>query len=366
MRKCFLFISIFVVSLLGSAHDFATDRVVEDGPYKKYFDNGQLKETGEYKNKIRVGDWKSYYESGELLSLYSYTKGKRDEIYKSFYKNGIIKTETKIIDGVLVTKSFYENGDIFFERLFKDGYYKEYYENGVLKIESNYIDNQLFGIWRQFYNSGEIEWEVTFKEDYKDGYFKQFYKNGKLKVEGNYKKNKKEGEEKHYFENGQLETLGYYNDDYRTKKWILYNEKGDIVDQMKFKKGEIVNSIISEIIVPDGILEQVPLFPGCENELNNKAQSNCLSKNISMFIAKKFNTQLALALGLNGRQHIYVVFKINKMGKVVEARSRAPHPDLEKEAIRVVNLLPRMIAGKQRGKAIDVPYSLPIVFQVQK
>ena len=38
---------------------------------------------------------------------------------------------------------------------------------------------------------------------------------------------------------------------------------------------------------------------------------------------------------------------------------------LEKEAQRVINLLPKMKPGKQRGKAVIVPYSLPIIFQVQ-
>jgi protein TonB len=46
-------------------------------------------------------------------------------------------------------------------------------------------------------------------------------------------------------------------------------------------------------------------------------------------------------------------------------RARAPHPRLVKEATRVVNLLPKMKPGKQRGKAVVVPYSLPIIFQVQ-
>ena len=46
-------------------------------------------------------------------------------------------------------------------------------------------------------------------------------------------------------------------------------------------------------------------------------------------------------------------------------RSRAPHPRLEKEAARVINMLPKMKPGKQRGKPVIVPYSLPITFQVQ-
>ena len=43
-------------------------------------------------------------------------------------------------------------------------------------------------------------------------------------------------------------------------------------------------------------------------------------------------------------------------------RARAPHPNLKKEAIRVVNMIPKMKPGMQLGKAVIVPYSLPIIF----
>ena len=90
-----------------------------------------------------------------------------------------------------------------------------------------------------------------------------------------------------------------------------------------------------------------------------------MSKKISQFVNKKFNTDLAGDLGLSGRQRINVIFKIDRTGNVVGIRARAPHPGLEKEAKRVIGLLPKMKPGKQRGKPVNVPYSLPIIFQVQ-
>ena len=52
-------------------------------------------------------------------------------------------------------------------------------------------------------------------------------------------------------------------------------------------------------------------------------------------------------------------------GNIVDIGSRGPHPRLEQEAARVIKLLPQMTPGMQRGKAVGVLYSLPIVFQVQ-
>ncbi len=123
------------------------------------------------------------------------------------------------------------------------------------------------------------------------------------------------------------------------------------------------NFNFSDVEVPFSVIEQVPVFPGCEG-MSNDEQKNCMSEKITMHVGENFNTNLAKEFGLTGRQRISVVFKINPEGEIVDVKSRAPHPALEEEAIRVVNMLPKMIPGKQKGKNITVPYSLPIVFQV--
>ncbi|MDW5287330.1 energy transducer TonB [Formosa sp. PL04] len=125
-----------------------------------------------------------------------------------------------------------------------------------------------------------------------------------------------------------------------------------------------VEEIEEDVEVPFSIIENVPVFPGCESG-NNEAKKKCMSEKISKFVGKNFNTDLAGELGLSGRQRINVIFKIDKKGDIVGVRARAPHPKLEEEASRVINKLPKMKPGMQRGKAVIVPYSLPIVFQVQ-
>ncbi|MCK8481942.1 energy transducer TonB [Psychroserpens algicola] len=126
-----------------------------------------------------------------------------------------------------------------------------------------------------------------------------------------------------------------------------------------------VEEVEEDIDVPFNVIENVPIFPGCENEKGNEAKKQCMSDKISKFVNRKFNTDLAGDLGLSGRQRINVIFKIDKTGNIVGIRARAPHPGLEKEAKRVIGLLPKMKPGKQRGKPVNVPYSLPILFQVQ-
>ncbi len=133
---------------------------------------------------------------------------------------------------------------------------------------------------------------------------------------------------------------------------------------VKVEAVKVAKTVEVDEEVPFAVIENVPVFPGCEGGDNN-AKRDCMSKKIQDFVNKKFNTDLASELGLSGRQRINVIFKIDKNGEVVGVRARAPHPGLEKEAARVIGLLPKMQPGKQRGKAVTVPYSLPIVFQVQ-
>ena len=126
-----------------------------------------------------------------------------------------------------------------------------------------------------------------------------------------------------------------------------------------------VEEVEEDLEVPFNVIENVPVFPGCEKKKGNSAKKQCMSDKITKFVNKKFNTDLAGDLGLEGRQRISVLFKIDKSGNITSVQARAPHPGLAKEAKRVVGLLPKMKPGKQRGKAVTVPYSLPILFQVQ-
>ncbi len=116
--------------------------------------------------------------------------------------------------------------------------------------------------------------------------------------------------------------------------------------------------------VPFAIIEDAPVYPGCKG---SKAQKKkCLQEKIKKHVNKKYNTGLAGDLGLDpGKKKVYVQFKISKQGNIVDVRARGPHKRLEKEAIRVVKLLPKMIPGKQRGRAVGVKYTLPITLLVE-
>lgn len=117
--------------------------------------------------------------------------------------------------------------------------------------------------------------------------------------------------------------------------------------------------------VPYMIIEEVPVFPGCKgSKMELRA---CFSREVAKHVNIKFNSELASDLGLpsGSIQRIFVLFTIDKNGDIVDVKARAPHKRLQEEAIKVVKLLPKMIPGKQRNRAVGVKYALPIIFKIE-
>ena len=122
---------------------------------------------------------------------------------------------------------------------------------------------------------------------------------------------------------------------------------------------------VVDVYIPFSIIEQVPVFPGCEKKKTNEERKQCMSAKIKRIVNKKFNSNLAADYGLEGRLRVNVMFTINSDGHISNIEVRGPHPALENEAKRVVGFIPEMKPGKQRGKSVPVSYSMPILFDVR-
>ena len=138
--------------------------------------------------------------------------------------------------------------------------------------------------------------------------------------------------------------------------YVLDRTKDSIIPILGFKPTE----------VPFSVIEKVPVYKGCNEDLSNQDLVKCMNGKVSELISKHFNIKLAGKLGLpNGLKRIFVEFKIDKKGRVTAIRARGPHPDLEKEAIRVIEKMPRLKSpGYFRNKKVIVPYAIPIIFRV--
>ncbi|MEO9659591.1 MAG: energy transducer TonB [Maribacter dokdonensis] len=123
----------------------------------------------------------------------------------------------------------------------------------------------------------------------------------------------------------------------------------------------VVDEIEEDVDVPFAVIEDVPVFPGCENESDKRA---CFNKMIQKHIGKNFRyPEIAQEMGVQGR--VSVMFVIQKDGSIGNVRMRGPDKNLEAEAARIISKLPKMTPGKQRGRAVRVPFSIPINFKLQ-
>ena len=121
---------------------------------------------------------------------------------------------------------------------------------------------------------------------------------------------------------------------------VLYSEEAPLLNEKHTTDEEIFMKV-----------EEMPEFPGGYEGL-----AKYLSDSITYpAIAKEYNIQ--------GK--VYVQFVVEKNGKVSNVKVvRGVDKNLDKEAVRVVKSFPDWKAGKQRGKAVRVYFTVPINFQL--
>ena len=134
-------------------------------------------------------------------------------------------------------------------------------------------------------------------------------------------------------------------------------DEEEIVEIVEVEEEEL------DIDVPFAVIEDVPIFPGCER-VKKSERRNCFQEKMNKHIRKNFRyPEIAQEMGIQGR--VYVNFIIAKDGKITNIRMRGPDKNLEKEAQRIIAKLPSMTPGKQRGRPVRVPFSIPITFRLQ-
>ena len=112
------------------------------------------------------------------------------------------------------------------------------------------------------------------------------------------------------------------------------------------------------------IIADVPTYRGCSG--SNQERKDCFSKMVQKHFQKNFDADLPNELGLSaGKKKVFIGFKIDKNGNVVDIQTKAPHPKIKDEVEKVMNKLPKMKPGKQRGKPVGVKYSIPFTLIVE-
>jgi len=128
---------------------------------------------------------------------------------------------------------------------------------------------------------------------------------------------------------------------------------------------EVVEEEEGPVKVPFAVIEEVPIFPGCE-EGTKQEKKKCFTTSIQKHVLKNINNKIVTEIKLEGEKHkVYVIFVIDDIGEIKEINTRGPDKKLEEDAVRIVKLLPKMVPGKQRGRNVNVNYFLPIIYTLE-
>jgi len=112
-----------------------------------------------------------------------------------------------------------------------------------------------------------------------------------------------------------------------------------------------LGELIPEDIIYEGV-DKEPEFPGGDSAM-------------AVFIKRKTEyPEIPREMGIQGI--VYVGFIVNKDGSISEVNSKnSLNADLEREAMRVIRLMPNWIPGEQAGKPVRVRFTVPINFLIK-
>lgn len=129
------------------------------------------------------------------------------------------------------------------------------------------------------------------------------------------------------------------------------------VDEVVFVKPPI------DVPIPFSILEDAPIFPGCE-KVGKSERKACFEEKMQKHIQKNIKYP-EVAVETNTQGKVFVIFTIGKEGFIEDVKLQGPSKILENEAARIIDKLPQMTPGKQRLEPVKVSFSIPINFQLQ-
>jgi uncharacterized protein len=183
----------------------------QQGPWKEYHPNGELKSQGEYLNGKRILDWTFYHPNKKTEQKGKYDKkGRAQGIWKWYYESGNLLREEN-----------YRND-------LRDGTMTEYADSGKIITKGDYLDGLKEGPW--MLELPEYKEEGSFKADLRDGEWKHYYtETGKYRFVGKFIDGIPDGMQTFYYPSGKEKQTGKYVGGLKEGDWRFYDETTGIL-----------------------------------------------------------------------------------------------------------------------------------------
>ena len=117
------------------------------------------------------------------------------------------------------------------------------------------------------------------------------------------------------------------------------------------------------------MIQNPPVYKGCEGYKSTSSKSICSNKKLMEHIDKNFDTSVSANTNLEaGDYELTVVFIVDKQGLVTNIETKGnDYKPFVNEATRLIRSVPQYSSpGRQREKVVNVRYTIPIVFTVEK
>ncbi len=120
-----------------------------------------------------------------------------------------------------------------------DGIWRSYYESGNLKSIVNYRAGKVEGEAAFYYDDDDqlIKAKMIFINEKINGEYVEYYESGSKKALLEYKDGKANGDAEFYYDGGKIKIEGKFKEGKKSGKWKYYTEDGQAFDKEKWKKG---------------------------------------------------------------------------------------------------------------------------------
>lgn len=234
----------------GFGREFAPDgTIITLTEYKKGFIVDRQRINRRDREGLKQGKWFTFYENGNIRLEGTYRDDKKDGYFKEYTETGDLKKISKYIMDELQPDA---------EEIARLQTRNEYYPDGKIRVSAMYRNDKPEGMWREYKPDGSIEKSVMYHngiitgegnvldDGSKDGHWKEFYTDGSLKAEGNYEDGKQVGDWKFFHLNGKLEQNGRYNKQGRPEgTWKWFYEDGRLLREETYRNG-LRDGLLSE------------------------------------------------------------------------------------------------------------------------
>ena len=205
---------------------------IPDGTLKFWYKKeNQLMFEAHFLDKKREGHFYKWSSNGQLIESFFYVNGKKDGIQREWSFKGDSWSQEIVLDYELN----YKDGKL-------DGICTNYWNNGQQMDSGRYELGLQVGLWKHWYENGELRKKYNYKDGKLDGICISYhYKNGQQYDSGRYELGLQVGLWKYWYKNGQLKAKGKFlrgnglNRDFkgvhthkRDKGWSFWRDNGEI------------------------------------------------------------------------------------------------------------------------------------------